>query len=129
MTISIKSRKAKGRKLQNYIRDLILAMFPLMQDEVQCAIMGEKGVDIKLRTQKARDLIPYGIECKNDENISIWKMWNQAKKNAIGTKPLGIMMKNYEDPLAICLATEFFTLLEENYQLKQSQCKCNDKDH
>ena len=47
--ISVKSRKAKGRRLQNWVRDTLLSLFPkLTDDDIYCAIMGERGVDIKL---------------------------------------------------------------------------------
>ena len=59
--ISVKSRKAKGRRLQNWVRDELLKRFPsLNENDVVCAIMGEKGVDIKL-SDKAKKFIPFAI--------------------------------------------------------------------
>ena len=66
-----RSAKAKGRALQNLVRDRILEVFPqLEKDDVQCAIMGQSGIDIKL-SPAARKLFPYSIECKNQQKISI----------------------------------------------------------
>ena len=61
----IKSRKAKGRKLQNWVRDSLRGLFPtLTDDDIRVAIMGESGADVKL-SAKALKLFPYDIECKN----------------------------------------------------------------
>ena len=80
--MKIRSRKAKGRRLQNWVRDTLLSIFKnLTEDDVYCAIMGEKGVDIKL-SRKAQTLIPYAIECKNKQtfksiyNISVLRCLN-----------------------------------------------------
>ena len=44
-----RSAKAKGRRLQNKIRDLLLEEFKdLEPDDIRTAIMGETGEDIKL---------------------------------------------------------------------------------
>ena len=43
-----RSRKAKGRRLQNWVRDSLRGLFlTLTDDDVKVAIMGEKGVDVK----------------------------------------------------------------------------------
>ena len=64
-----KSKKAKGRRLQNWVRDELLKLFPKLTDnDIVCAIMGERGVDVKL-SNKARKLIPFSIECKNQETF------------------------------------------------------------
>ena len=41
------SRKAKGRRLQNWTRDELLSRFSnLSDDDIYCAIMGESGADV-----------------------------------------------------------------------------------
>ncbi len=44
------SAKAKGRRLQQTVRDKILSLFPTLEldVDVRSAIMGETGEDIKL---------------------------------------------------------------------------------
>ena len=67
--MKIRSRKAKGRRLQNWVRDELLSLFNnLSQDDISCAIMGETGEDIKL-SNPAKKLIPYSFECKNKETF------------------------------------------------------------
>ena len=75
------SRKAKGRRLQNKIRDLLIEHFSdeLEVDDIRCAIMGESGEDLKL-SPAARKLIPYSFECKNQEKLNIWDSLEQAEK-------------------------------------------------
>ena len=59
------SKKAKGRKLQDFVRDTLLTCFDsLEEDDIKSAIMGESGEDIKL-SPAARRAIPYSFECKN----------------------------------------------------------------
>ena len=59
------SKKAKGRKLQDFVRDKLRGLFNnLEEDDIKSAIMGESGEDIKL-SPAARKLIPYSFECKN----------------------------------------------------------------
>lgn len=108
-----RSRKAKGRKHQNWVRDLILSLFPeLHKDDVKSAVMGESGEDIKLSPQ-ARKYISYAIECKADENISVWRAWDQAKANSGDYNPCVVMTKNRSDKLVIIEAKHFFELLRQ----------------
>ena len=55
--ISTSSRKAKGRRLQNKVRDLILEKFDLHPDDVRGAIMGESGEDIKQRNVMSHQIV------------------------------------------------------------------------
>ena len=89
------SRKAKGRRLQNKIRDLLIEHFSdeLEDDDIRCAIMGESGEDLKL-SPAARKLIPYSIECKNQEKLNIWDSLEQAEENSNGHTPVLIFKRN-----------------------------------
>ena len=84
MATSVRSRKAKGRRLQNWVRDVLLSTFPnLKKDEdVSCAIMGESGIDVKL-SRFAQGLFPFSIECKNKETWKgLYDAYDQAISNA-----------------------------------------------
>ena len=75
------SAKAKGRRLQDAIRKDILYTFPqLEEDDVKCAIMGESGEDLHL-SPAARRLVPFSIEAKNQESLSIWAALKQAEEH------------------------------------------------
>ena len=57
-----RSAKAKGRLGQQEIRDKLLETFPEFEkDDIQSAIMGDTGADIKLSPQ-ARKRLPLAIE-------------------------------------------------------------------
>jgi|TARA_R100000084_G_C4587958_1_gene117004 hypothetical protein len=110
------SRKAKGRRLQNWVRDELLSRFTkLSNDDIYCAIMGESGADIKL-SPLAQTIIPYSIECKNKETFTgIYKIIEQASTNSKPTQvPLGIIKKNNLQPLAIIDARHFLDLVSKN---------------
>ena len=90
------SAKAKGRRLQNEVRDILLREWSsvLHPDDVRVAIMGESGTDIKL-SPAARRYIPYAIECKNQEHLNIWDALQQAAENAAdGATPALIFRRN-----------------------------------
>lgn len=96
------SAKAKGRKLQQLIRDEILTTFPeLSKDDVESTSMGVAGKDIKL-SSAAKKRFPYSVEAKFRASISIYEYWEQAVKNTDkGTTPLLVIKANYKDPLAV----------------------------
>lgn len=100
---TVKSSKAKGRLLQQYVRDKILDMFPsLVKDtDVRSAIMGEQGEDIKL-SPKARALMPVSIECKSLAKVAVYNHYEQAIKNAPkDCEPLVVIKANRKKPLVL----------------------------
>ena len=77
------TRKAKGRKFQQEIRDIFRKLFEgeLEPDDINCTMMSEAGVDIKL-TPAAKKLIPLDIECKKQQKLAIWQALKQSDENA-----------------------------------------------
>ena len=107
------SRKAKGRSLQNWVRDTLLSIFTTLDNnDISCAIMGETGEDIKL-SNPAKKLIPYSFECKNKETFKgIYDIINQAQSNAKASDvPIAVIKMNKFQPLVIVDATHFFNLI------------------
>ena len=77
----MKSSKAKGRRLQNQVRDLLKEAFPsLREDDIKSQTMGMTGEDIVF-SPAAQDVIPYSFECKNQERIRLWSTLEQAEQN------------------------------------------------
>ena len=111
----IRSRKAKGRRLQSWVRDSLRGLFlTLTDDDVRVAIMGETGSDIKL-SKTAKKLFPYDIECKNTEG---WKKVYDAYDQADGhgdDSPLVFIKMNRRTPLAIVDAKFFLKLNNAGY--------------
>ena len=108
-----RSGKAKGRRLQNKIRDVLLEHFSdkLEPDDVKVAIMGESGEDIKL-SPAARKLIPYSFECKNQEKLSIWEALNQAKEKSGDYPPVLIFKRNRSKTYVTIELEEFIKLIK-----------------
>jgi len=112
---TVRSRKAKGRRLQNWVRDTLLSLFETLDDnDIMCAIMGETGEDIKL-SNPAKKLIPYSFECKNKEGFKgIYDIIAQAKSNSrVTDTPVAVIKMNNHQPLAILDATHFLKLIGE----------------
>ena len=107
------SRKAKGRRLQNKIRDLLIEHFSdeLEDDDIRCAIMGESGEDLKL-SPAARKLIPYSFECKNQEKLNIWDSLEQAEKNSYGYSPILVFKRNRSKIYVVLEISNFLELLK-----------------
>ena len=100
--MKVASGKAKGRKLQQVVRDKILDTFPLLEpDDVKSTSMGAGGEDVQL-SPAARKLFPYSVEAKARASISVYAWYQQAKANAPkGTEPLLVIKQNYGKPLVI----------------------------
>ena len=118
-SITIKSRKAKGRKLQNWTAKKIsdLLGIPCGKDEdIQGREMGQSGTDVRL-VGEAKELFKYSIECKHQENLSIPSWIKQAKTNQLeGTDWLLVCKRNRENPIVILDAEAFFRLCEKTVE-------------
>ena len=107
------SKKGKGRRLQNFVRDRLLFSFPTLEpDDVKAAIMGESGEDIKL-SPAARKKIPYSFECKNQERLSIWESLKQAETNCNDRCPVLIFKRNHSKTYAVIDIDKFMELIRE----------------
>ena len=107
------SAKAKGRKLQQHVRDLILETFTdLEPDDVRSTSMGAGGEDLQL-SPAARKKFPYSVECKNVEKLSVWNAYEQAQANCGKHEPLLVMKKNRKKPLVVLDLDAFISLLKD----------------
>lgn len=109
------SRKAKGRRLQNWVRDLLYSLAPKLEDgDVESRSMGAGGEDVLL-SPAARKIFPVSIECKNLARFAGYAPYKQAKDNAkTGHEPIVVIKANREEPLVIVDAVKFFQLLKES---------------
>ena len=107
-----KSRKAKGRYLQNLVKEEIMKLYPaLTNDDIRTSLMSENGADVKLLSQMSRKLFPYSIECKNREDLNTL-YYKQAMRHA-PYEPLLVVKKNREKALAVISLEHFFELQKE----------------
>ena len=102
------SAKAKARRLQNTVVEMIRNATGLTEADVRPAIMGERGADVKLSVA-GREAFPYAIEAKNTERLNIWAAIRQAERNADGLTPLVVIKRNRSKIWAVI---EFERLLE-----------------
>lgn len=112
--IKISSRKAKGRKLQNWVAKKIsdLTGYEWGKDEmIAPREMGQSGVDVRL-VADAKDDFPWSVECKNQESWSLPAFIKQAKENQLpGTQWLLFIRKNKHEEIVVLDAETFFNLL------------------
>ena len=112
------SAKAKGRRFQQELVELILQLFPSLQsDDVQWRSMGAGGEDIIL-SPAARAVLPLSAEAKNQESLSIWKALAQAAANAKGYAPVLFFKRNRSEAYAALPAATLLSLYAELARLK-----------
>lgn len=106
------SAKAKGRALQQKVRDIILELFPTLEaDDVRSTSMGAGGEDVTL-SPAARRCVPFQIECKSKARSQVHTYYAQAKSHG-NHEPLVIVKQDRKETLAILDAEVFFKLLKE----------------
>lgn len=106
------SRKAKGRKAQQIVRDLLLELNPeLTADDVSSRSMGASGTDILL-SAAAKKLVPLKIEVKNQERLkSIFALYDQAISHEGPEEPVVVLKMNRRQPLALVDIRYFLQLI------------------
>jgi hypothetical protein len=111
MAISIKSAKAKARRLQNYCRDTLRALFPdLSANDIQSAIMGERGEDIVL-SDKAKARLGISVEAKARGKLAITEWYCQCQRNSEGREAVLVVKADGRKELAVVNADHYFALL------------------
>lgn len=112
-----RSAKNKGKRLQKEVQKLLLETthkYGLMDGDIQNTIMGEAGRDIKL-SPAAEKVIPFDIECKNQEKLNFWSAIQQAEDNTKeGRIPLLVFRKNNAKTYAVIELEKLLKLLYEN---------------
>jgi hypothetical protein len=114
MKISTASGKAKGRRLQQLVRDKILETYPTLgEGDVVSTSMGAGGEDVKL-SPAARRLFPYSVECKARATLPLYAWYTQAKSNAPpDAEPMLVIKQDRNKPLVVVDLDHYFELLEK----------------
>jgi hypothetical protein len=103
------SAKAKGRRLQDWMRKQLVNRLGLTPDTdmVRTAVMGERGADVQLMGDlKMR--FPYTIECKNQEKLKgIYDVLAQAERHCTYLQPLAVLKMNHKEPIVVLDAEHF----------------------
>ena len=105
-SMKIASAKAKGRKAAVELQKLLLCRFPeLHEDDIRVTSSGVNGEDLQL-SPRARELLPFNFEVKNQERLNIWEALAQSKHHG-KHKPVVAFRRN-RTPLHVCLEVETF---------------------
>ena len=107
------SAKAKGRRLQQWVRDLLIEKLNVHPEDVESRSMGAGGEDL-IMARAAREKFPYSIECKNQEKVNVWEAYAQAEQNCKGYEPVVVIKRNRTKPLVLVDAEHFVELCNKN---------------
>ena len=103
------SKKAKGRRLQQWVRDLLIEKLEVHPEDIESRSMGAGGEDL-IMSRSAREKFPYSIECKNQESLNIWKSYEQAQQNSGNYEHIVVLKRNNVKPLVLVDADYFVEL-------------------
>ena len=111
------SAKAKGRRLQQWIRDVLIEKLNIHPEDIESRSMGAGGEDL-IMARAAREKFPYSIECKNVEKLNVWEAYKQASENSKDYEPLVVMKKNNHKTLVV-LDAEYFVKIYQKSNLSK----------
>ena len=103
------SAKANGRRLQQWMRDLLIEKLEVHPEDIESRSMGAGGEDL-IMARAARKKFPYSIECKNQEKVNIWDSYEQAQENSGDYEPIVVLKRNNTKPLVLIDADYFVRL-------------------
>ena len=109
-----RSAKNKGKRLQKIVQQLLLEKtqpIGLVEGDISNTIMGQSGRDIIL-SPAAEKVIPFDIECKNQEKLNIWSAIQQAEDNTKeGRIPMLVFSKNRSKTYCVVELSKLLDLL------------------
>ena len=116
--MNTKSAKAKGRRLQQEVRDILRDFgnkYNLQPTDIESRGMGQAGEDVIL-SPAALARFPLYIECKNKERINIAEEYDKlVNKEAVSYFPVLVHSKNRGETLVTIDARAFFIMFDEWY--------------
>lgn len=113
------SAKAKGRLLQQQVVRLLRKHYNFDTDvkgcyegDIQSVPMGMSRQDVRF-SPAADAIIPFSIECKNQQHLNIWNALQQSESHTNKKIPLLIFKRN-KTPIYACLKLEDLLELMNN---------------
>ena len=106
------SAKQKGRKLQQWMRDILIQKLGVHPEDIESRSMGSQGEDL-IMARAAREKFPLSIECKNQESVNVWKSYQQAAENSGEYEPIVVIKRNQSKPLVVIDAEYFVSMFKE----------------
>ena len=107
------SAKAKGRRLQQQFRELLIEELGIHPEDIESRSMGAGGEDL-IMAIAAREKFPYSIECKNVEKLNVWEAYKQAEENSKDYEPVVVMKKNNHKTLVVIDAEHFVKIHKDS---------------
>ena len=107
------SAKAKGRRLQQQFRDLLIEELGIHPEDIESRSMGAGGEDL-IMARAAREKFPYSIECKNVEKLNVWEAYKQAEENSKNYEPVVVIKKNNHKTLVVIDAEHFVKIHKDS---------------
>ena len=107
--MKVQSGKAKGRRLQQWTRDVLIESLNIHPEDIESRSMGAGGEDL-IMSRAAREAFPYSVECKNQEKINIWSAYSQASENSGKYTPIVVLKRNNVKPLVLIDAQDFIDI-------------------
>ena len=106
------SAKAKGRKLQQWVRAQLIEQLDVHPEDIESRSMGAGGEDL-IMARAAREKFPMSIECKNQEKVNVWEAYKQAEDNSGNYEPVVVIKRNKVKPLVVVDAEYFVSLFDK----------------
>ena len=105
------SAKGKGRRFQQWVRDMLIEHREVHPEDIESRSMGAGGEDL-IMARAARQKFPHSVECKNVERLNVWDAYVHASANSGKHEPIVVMKKNRRNPLVVVDAEYFIRLFE-----------------
>ena len=106
------SAKAKGRKLQKWMRELLIEKLNIHPEDIESRSMGAGGEDL-IMARAAREKFPMSVECKNQEKVNVWESYKQAEDNSKDYEPVVVIKRNNSKPLVLVDAEYFVSMFKK----------------
>ena len=106
------SAKAKGRKLQKWMRELLIEKLDIHPEDIESRSMGAGGEDL-IMARAAREKFPLSVECKNQEKVNVWESYKQAEDNSKDYEPVVVIKRNNSKPLVLVDAEYFVSMFKK----------------
>jgi hypothetical protein len=112
------SAKAKGRRLQQFVRDVLRIIgkdYGLVDGDIESRGMGQAGVDLIL-SPAAKKVMDLAVECKNVERLQVVPTFNEHYEKYKNEPSLKLLVhgKNRTEPLVTMRFEEFVNLLRSS---------------
>lgn len=114
--MTTQSKKQKGRKLQQLVRDSLLGigdLLGLQTGDVVSTSMGAQGVDVRLSPKAISVLGNLAIECKAVENLNVTGVFFEHASKYNNHTPLLVHRRNHKDALCTMRLSDYIALLYE----------------